>query len=528
MEIESENLSWFLNWKKDQILTHITSIILNFQSTEQLKLRSLRQLSSFLKLIGGNLDFVQFNTIFKILVKVSVLYRENQNFTREVLKCVTLLAITLPLDDLTEQIMVNVEKDSSVDSLVSLATTLNLYECLTRENKSTIKNPRKMIENILITFSKLESRFYENPLQLTSNSFLILMNIANKGLKVDFDLTISRLLCKVLMVLKTSFSESQIFSSNDFNLLIEKFSQMCSKPKQDFLATTIGLFFDDVWKNKEYEMWNEYSFVRKQFIGCVCNFREVALLSFDKVIVVLQKCCSFDNDFTTRFEALEALHSLSDVEKQNSLKSVFFDQIEAIFLNVIRVSMTWKVGKPNNKIRKAAVFCGIQIIKNQLVDDKQLSDLLSQMIPSIKSCMSDDWCPDLRFAVLEFCKLIFQQIQNLLKDNDIRDIYASILERLDDAQDDIRIKSVEVFEFLLLSDNCHFSSGILEYILKAFFIHFDDSNDKLQEQIFSTLINVREKIGMNILLDTALSNVGRFRYPGNCARLIEILQKNGH
>lgn len=39
-----------------------------------------------------------------------------------------------------------------------------------------------------------------------------------------------------------------------------------------------------------------------------------------------------------------------------------------------------------------------------------------------------------------------------------------------------------------------FSTGIKEYILKTLFIHFDDSNEKLREEILKALENFAKNI----------------------------------
>ena len=40
----------------------------------------------------------------------------------------------------------------------------------------------------------------------------------------------------------------------------------------------------------------------------------------------------------------------------------------------------------------------INLINGELISDEGLLSCLKELIPPLKSCLSDDWAPDLRFA----------------------------------------------------------------------------------------------------------------------------------
>ena len=525
MEIESSNLNWYLSLKRNQILDHTTSALLTFQSSDQSKLRALRQLSSFLKLTNASLDFVQFNTVFKLLVRFQVLNRENNIFPPEITRCASLLSRSLPLDDLTEQVMSLLEKDSSVDSLISLSTTLNLFENLTRENCSVVNNLTKILQTTLSTFVKLETRFYDNPFQLTRNAFLILFNFTSRKIKLEFDDFYLKMICKVLVMLKTSFSKNEIFTNQEFESLISNFAERMNLTGEQFLQSTVGLFTNDFVVSKEYEKWNEFSSTRKQFMGLVLNFPQIALLNLHSVLIIIEYCTNVENDPQTRFDALEALEAITHFESNQSHSENIRGCTKLILVNIVKKSLTWKVGKPNLKIRKAAMVCGVKFLRNGLFDELETSLIFSQLIPLIKSCLGDDHDAELRLMSLDFCQLIFWRLRTVLMHNDVLDIYASILERFDDAQDEIRVKAAEVFGTLYECNFCEFSKSLIEYILKVFFVHFDDSNELLQIQILKSLVSMAGKIGNSTLLETAKTYMEKFRHPDYCLKLIRILEE---
>lgn len=53
--------------------------------------------------------------------------------------------------------------------------------------------------------------------------------------------------------------------------------------------------------------------------------------------------------------------------------------------------------------------------------------------------MDDDWNPDLRFAAMRMLPLFIDTLNEHISDFQISKLYPMILERLDDAQDPIRI-----------------------------------------------------------------------------------------
>jgi hypothetical protein len=65
---------------------------------------------------------------------------------------------------------------------------------------------------------------------------------------------------------------------------------------------------------------------------------------------------------------------------------------------------------------------------------------LKELIPVIKSCLEEDWGPDLRFAACNLIEKVILVLNSELDGEELRQIYPFLLERLDDAQDQIRIE----------------------------------------------------------------------------------------
>ena len=103
-------------------------------------------------------------------------------------------------------------------------------------------------------------------------------------------------------------------------------------------------------------------------------------------------------------------------------------------------AIAWKAGKPQIKIRKAGVICILQLVKNKIVPQQVLMNSFNDLKASLKSCMNDDWAPDLRFASCCLMEAILGHLDEQLADIELKDIYPILLERLDDSQDMIRIE----------------------------------------------------------------------------------------
>jgi hypothetical protein len=79
-----------------------------------------------------------------------------------------------------------------------------------------------------------------------------------------------------------------------------------------------------------------------------------------------------------------------------SLEGLYEDlkvHAERIIKKILIVSIQWKVGKPQIKIRKAGVINMMSLISNGIINEEQLRDSFNDLLPPLKNCLSDDWAP---------------------------------------------------------------------------------------------------------------------------------------
>ena len=96
-------------------------------------------------------------------------------------------------------------------------------------------------------------------------------------------------------------------------------------------------------------------------------------------------------------------------------------------------STVWKVGKPNIKIRKAAVICIIRLLEYKLIDREKMYGAFKEVMNVLKNCIDDDWANDLRYTCVLLIKRLIEYLHELFDEEDYKEIYPELLKRLDDS-----------------------------------------------------------------------------------------------
>lgn len=523
MEIQSTtDFEWLMVAKREALITHITQSIQLFQASDRQKLRSLRQLAKLMDNLDGRIDFNHFNLIFKTLVRCLVIHKDSPEFISASTICAEKLSGALSLNALTDQVFTIIENDASKDSLISLASTLTLMKCLYSNPKSFAESPSRLLESVITSLLKIERPLIDQPLLIAAPAWLVLKQVIQRLPALSES---SPAICeeslRLMVTIKASLESKSILSEDEFQNSISDLANRFGLTRNDFVQIAVSGFLQKLSNSKSYELWDAHSIERRQFTALMKHCSQNSFGFLEKILNILASCLLIDKDLETRFESLEVLHKIV-IQSDSTVKH---QAGEFILSMIVTPSLVWKVGKPNNKIRKAGVLCLVSMIKQSFIDRETVLHQFDKLLPTLKSCLSDDWAPDLRFATLELMCVILELLSSSILSDNLQDFYSSILDRLDDAQEEIRIKAAEVLEAIFSCTNCTFSSGIKEYILKILFIHFDDSNELLQNRIYRALKAFAGHVDSGLVLEQARSNVLRFRYPGLCQVLIAELEK---
>jgi hypothetical protein len=213
-----------------------------------------------------------------------------------------------------------------------------------------------------------------------------------------------------------------------------------------------------------YENWNRYS--PDRFVFDILVRRSTHAIDDDQweeVLMIVACNINHEKDLELRIDMLALVEHLLCTKELHDRLTFYTD----IVLKMILIpAAEWKIGKPNTKIRKAAIICMMKLVQEKIVSPEKLSPHFLPVLAVLKNCLDDDWDNGIRFSSIVLLKYIVTYIGKEFTDDENKDIYEQLLKRLDDSQDGIRIETCKVFEAFF--DNLHheWSSSLYEYSVK--------------------------------------------------------------
>ncbi|EER19209.1 hypothetical protein Pmar_PMAR028674 [Perkinsus marinus ATCC 50983] len=172
--------------------------------------------------------------------------------------------------------------------------------------------------------------------------------------------------------------------------------------------------------------------------------------------------------------------------------------VVTLLRGVILPNLIWRPGQANTRIRKATLVALHALFP--AVDSCWMRLIAEELLPLVKSCLDDSFTPDNRHLATTVVIDIFEK---MLVDGDqhcdefdaevLRECYPDMLKRLDDSVDEIRILSCRALEVLMgiLASRPGtmkaLSNSVFGYIVRALFVHLDDSNMQLSKAVYATL-----------------------------------------
>lgn len=141
----------------------------------------------------------------------------------------------------------------------------------------------------------------------------------------------------------------------------------------------------------------------------------------------------------------------------------------------------------------------------------------------MKTCLDDDWAPDLRFISTKLMRLILELVSEKISEFEISKLRPILLERLDDAQDPVRIEVCSTLRYLFKCKNAIISDGTLRYVVKTCFIHLDDRNEEVQMAVFNFLKFASDS-KLDMVHEEAVASLPKQKFPRLCEELIKYLE----
>ena len=161
------------------------------------------------------------------------------------------------------------------------------------------------------------------------------------------------------MIIKSTIKSEDF----DFKDITEKIVAKMQIDSEKFLFMSSKHFFESLFLKKSFHQWQENDLERIEFHALIQISPNMAVKFMDIILEVLSFSVKLENDFITRFSALESFNILVLTLTQSEISEYSLGFLK----DIIEPSLVWKMGSPNNKIRKASIICFEALITRQLI-----------------------------------------------------------------------------------------------------------------------------------------------------------------
>ena len=228
-----------------------------------------------------------------------------------------------------------------------------------------------------------------------------------------------------------------------------------------------------------------------------------------EVLLIISQCCEAEKDIEMR---MDMILLLDRIIQEKELKDQLINYTEFILPEILFPATAWKAGRPNYKIRKAAMLDMIHMYLNGLIDSEVTFKFFGDFKTILTATLEDDWEAELRYLALQLLKQFLMCIGDTMKYDHMSELYTMILKRLDDSQDANRILTCEVLIlFLRIGARLKISESIYEHMIQNSFIHLDDPNEKVREAVKNYLLEA-SKIHPKCFLNICEKNAEAFTH----------------
>jgi dynein assembly factor 5 len=260
---------------------------------------------------------------------------------------------------------------------------------------------------------------------------------------------------------------------------MQNFANNCKLTLEELYSYEIGNILERF--KSTYKSWKKNSPDRFAFDIYVKLAGPSLEKHWTEVLLIISQCCESEKDIEIR---MDMIILLDKIITQQALFEQIKNYIEFILPEILFPSMSWRAGRPNYKVRKAAVVDMIHIFQNNLISPETTIKFFQDFLSNLKTNLGDDWDAELRYLSIQLAKLFLQNTSEILTYDHISELYNILLSRLDDSQDTNRILTCEVLIlFMNIGKRLNLSTSIYDHIIENSLIHLDDPNEKVRNAV---------------------------------------------
>lgn len=250
------------------------------------------------------------------------------------------------------------------------------------------------------------------------------------------------------------------------------------------------------------------------------NLTQESLISYDQrmhVMILLEQLIRLGTTLSHFWEAGSYIS-----------KSTF-----VLMSQIFLPNLVWRVGRVEATIRKISLAGVYALMKAGAVPREVIISIAKDTLPVLVSHLDDmDVSPRLMACLslaVFFDRLGPQGCVGIWDELGLKEIYPKFLARLDDSHDEVRMAACQLLSSFVVSVCGKVSGGnnqqrggklmsdtMVEYIIDQLFIHLDDMNQAMQEQVFKVL----GTIAVQCEGDTVYHQLNRHHLPKDLAQLV--------
>jgi len=496
------------------LVENICKDALEFSHSPFIKLKALNQLKHTIVLAEGD---IQQHIDYIIRALIRLYKKEDKDVDAQITIIFELLGI-YSHSGLYVPIIIAILSEEEVKAstrLVSNLLELSSY-LICNENVHTIQDE---IEIIVKVIESIENAYNEN-VEVMASGYTF---VANFIFVIQEHVTKYRSrLFSYLLTLQSIPSIPDDLTNRIENCMNVLAQNSGHRDIKELYSVEVSSILNSFYESKIYKTWDRNSKDRFKFNLLVKHCGRGLAEYLPIILEILEALVSQEADLETKFDALtliEFLINLDEMVEQMRINSF------TIMSRILIPATVWRAGNPLVKIRKAGITCMIQLIRRQMIPEDVLQGCIGNLKPVLKTCLNDDWAPDLRFSATVLLDLTFSHLRETLTDMDLSDLYPHLLERLDDSQDMIRIQITQAIVSFFQCSQLRMSPGTFEYVVKNILVHLDDQNENLRLSLFNVLQSAA-RVKPKLVLREARASLERRSYPQICRELIRWIEEN--
>jgi hypothetical protein len=358
------------------------SEISEFQNTNQTKAKALDQLK-FTLLIGEDKITKHTELILKSLVRISHTAEDIPEAKKKIYQIVEIIGFFVKSAYYIPLVISILGQEEYKNSSKNTIILLNILGHMLLRSEDI----DDFVGSITSTLSSYESLFYENDEGLTA-----LFDIGQTLLKRLAQ--VNEQFLHIVFQIFVNVESTKSIPEPKRREAVEALALLAAKGRfasvADLHAAEIGPILEKIIKTKEYTTWNRTSKNRFKFDTIVRNCSSEVSRFLQEILQVFEFLVNPQSELEVRMDTLVLIEYIINLpELQESLAPLS----EQLLKKVLIVSIQWKVGKPQIKIRKAGVINMINLIERKIISEEQLLDSFKDLIPHLKNCLNDDWAP---------------------------------------------------------------------------------------------------------------------------------------